>query len=54
MPRYEFICESCKKEFEKVLHITELEKGGIKCPNCGSENVHQEVTAFAAVTPKKS
>jgi putative FmdB family regulatory protein len=54
MPHYVFFCEKCKKEFTVVLHIAELEKGGIKCPECGAENVHQELAEFSAVTSKKS
>jgi putative FmdB family regulatory protein len=54
MPRYEFICEDCKKEFEQTLHVQELEKPKVTCPHCGSERVHQELAAFFAVTSKKS
>ena len=54
MPHYIFYCQACKKEFTQVLHISELEKGGIKCPHCGNEKVEQRVAAFSAVTSKKS
>jgi putative FmdB family regulatory protein len=54
MPHYVFICQECKKEFEKVMHMDELEKEKPACPNCGSRKVEQEVAAFAAVTSKKS
>lgn len=54
MPHYIFYCQACKKEFTQVLHISELEKGGTKCPHCGSEKVEQKVAAFSAVTSKKS
>ena len=54
MPHYIFSCQACRKEFTQVLHISELEKGGIKCPQCGSEKVEQQVAAFSAVTSKKS
>jgi len=54
MPHYIFICEACKKEFTVILHISELEKGGVKCPACGSEKVQQGLAAFSAVTSKKS
>jgi putative FmdB family regulatory protein len=54
MPHYVFFCESCKKEFTVVLHISELEKGGVKCPVCAGEKVRQAVAAFSAVTSKKS
>jgi len=54
MPVYVFLCQECKKEFETVLRMSELEKGGVKCPKCGSEKVEQQVAVFAAVTSKKS
>ena len=54
MPYYIFSCQACEKEFTQVLHVAELEKGGIKCPHCGSEKVEQKVAAFSAVTSKKS
>jgi putative FmdB family regulatory protein len=54
MPQYVYFCETCKKEFTKTLHIAEMEKGGVKCPDCGGEKVHQMVSAFSAVTSKKS
>jgi putative FmdB family regulatory protein len=54
MPRYEFYCEDCKKPFEIILTLAEYEKGHIKCPKCGSREVHQEAAAFFAVTSKKS
>lgn len=54
MPHYLFLCQDCNKEFSQILHISELEKGGIKCPHCGSANVQQRAAAFSAVTSKKS
>jgi putative FmdB family regulatory protein len=54
MPQYVFVCQSCNREFERTLHIAELEKGGIKCPHCGSDQVRQVVAEFSAVTSKKS
>lgn len=54
MPHYIFLCRSCNKEFELVLHMAELEKGGVKCPHCGGADVRQQVSAFSAVTSKKS
>jgi len=54
MPHYVFYCEDCKKEFEVVLHIDELDKKEVKCPDCGSEKVAQHVAAFSAVTSRKS
>jgi putative FmdB family regulatory protein len=54
MPQYEYFCEQCKKPFTKILTIAEYEKGGVKCPKCNSKKVKQQVTAFFAVTSKKS
>ena len=54
MPHYVFLCQDCKAEFTRILHIVELEKGGIVCPHCGSNGVAQKVAAFSAVTSKKS
>jgi putative FmdB family regulatory protein len=54
MPHYVFICRECKKEFEKVLHIDELGSSTVQCPECGSTKVEQAVSAFSAVTSKKS
>jgi len=54
MPRYVFLCQACKKEFTEFLHMEDLDKGGIKCPSCGSDKVEQQIAAFSAVTSKKS
>jgi putative FmdB family regulatory protein len=54
MPVYVFLCQNCKKEFTRILRISEFEKGGIKCPHCGSDNIEQQMATFSAVTSKKS
>jgi putative FmdB family regulatory protein len=54
MCQYVFLCQDCDKEFTKDLHMAELEKGGIVCPHCASKRVTQKVTAFSAVTSRKS
>ena len=54
MSEYMFHCEDCDKEFTRNLHISERDRGTVKCPQCGSERVQQLVTAFSAVTQKKS
>ena len=33
MPRYEFLCEKCKKPFELIMTIAEREKAKPKCPD---------------------
>lgn len=54
MPRYVFLCQECRKEFEKAMHMDELDEAKIQCPHCGSAKVEQAVAAFSAVTSKKS
>ena len=54
MPVYDYYCEACQKEFETALTLHEHDEEKIKCPLCGSKNVHQLATAFTAVTSKKS
>jgi putative FmdB family regulatory protein len=54
MPHYIFICKDCHKEFEKILHIDELGKTPVECPDCKGTKTEQAVAAFSAVTSKKS
>ncbi len=54
MPQNNFLCRACKKEFSKILTLSEHEKGRIACPHCGSKDVEQRWAAFYAVTSKKS
>lgn len=54
MPVYDYICKDCHTTFEEVLTLSEHNREKTKCPNCGSENVEQEATAFFAVTERKS
>ena len=54
MPQYVFHCQECGKEFTAFMHITDLDEHKAQCPHCGSRKVEQLVTAFSAVTSKKS
>jgi putative FmdB family regulatory protein len=54
MSQYVFHCRDCKKEFTRTLHLSERESTKVVCPRCGSKRVEQLVTAFSAVTSKKS
>jgi len=54
MSQYVFLGQDCNKEFTQILHIADLEKGGVTCPHCGGKRATQVVAAFSAVTSKKS
>jgi putative FmdB family regulatory protein len=54
MPQYNFLCLACKKEFSKILTISEHEKGGIFCPHCKSKDIEQRWAAFGITSaPEK-
>jgi len=36
MPLYEYFCDKCQKEVSLTLSMSEREKGGAKCPQCGA------------------
>ena len=52
--QYVFLCQDCNEEFTQILHMADLDKGGVACPHCGSKQVTQAVATFSAVTSKKS
>jgi putative FmdB family regulatory protein len=45
MPIYEYVCDECKAEYEKLV----LAKGErVSCPKCGSGRKTQQLSTFAA------
>jgi len=54
MSNYVFFCLDCNREFTRHLLMSEFEKGGVTCPNCGGTHINLRVEAFSAVTSKKS
>lgn len=54
MSQYQFHCEDCNQEFTQALRMSDVDKAGVTCPQCGGTRVHQLVAAFTAVTSKKS
>ncbi|HKR83809.1 MAG TPA: zinc ribbon domain-containing protein, partial [Terriglobales bacterium] len=54
MPVYDYVCQDCKKTFERILTLHEHDNKEMRCPECGSKNIEQEAAAFYAVTSKKS
>ncbi|PYX79494.1 MAG: hypothetical protein DMG70_27555 [Acidobacteria bacterium] len=43
MQEYDFLCHSCDRFFSKRLTLVEYEEAEITCPNCGSDDVEQQV-----------
>jgi putative FmdB family regulatory protein len=54
MPKYEFMCESCKKSFEVVLTAAERAAANVQCPTCGRGEVTPQMAIFTAKTSRKS
>jgi len=54
MPHYELFCHDCKKLFSKTPSPAEYEEGDVVCPQCGSEEVEQCISAFHPVSSKDS
>jgi putative FmdB family regulatory protein len=54
MPRYEFLCEKCKKPFELIMTISEREKTKPTCPKCKGTKIVPQFGGFMAQTAKKS
>lgn len=54
MPRYEFLCETCKKVFELIMTIAERGTAKVKCPTCKGRKIVPQFGGFMARTSKKS
>ena len=46
MPIYEFTCEECGKEFERLVFGSDQD--AVKCPACGSDRTRREFSVFAS------
>ena len=44
MPIFEFHCESCKEDFERIVLNTNTK---VKCPHCESGKVKKKLSAFS-------
>ena len=54
MPKYEFMCESCKKSFEVALTVADRAAANVQCPTCGRGEVTPQMAIFTAKTSRKS
>ena len=46
MPIFEFKCDSCGKEFEKIVFSSG--KDSVTCPACNSGETHRILSVFAS------
>ncbi len=54
MPRYEFLCEKCRKPIELIMTISDREKVKPKCPTRKGTKVAPRFSSFVVQTRKKS
>ena len=54
MPRYDFMCEKCKKPFEATMTISERATARVQCPTCHGTEVTPQLGSFMTQTSKKS
>jgi len=47
MPIYEYRCEDCGTQFEKLVRRMS-ETPDVECPSCGERHVKQELSVFSA------
>jgi len=47
MPIYEYICDDCKNEFEKIVINKQQE---ISCPRCSSKRATIQLSVFSSAT----
>jgi len=54
MPLYEYYCEKCKREVTLTMTMSERDKGGAACPDCGSRSLRPLVGTVFTQTSRKS
>ena len=54
MPLYEYYCVGCQHEVTIPMTISQHEKGGLTCPECGGTELRQLVGTFFSKTSRKS
>jgi putative FmdB family regulatory protein len=47
MPLYEYYCEDCGEEFEKIVRFSEADLTQT-CPNCGAARTYKKISAVAS------
>ena len=48
MPIYEYHCNECGKEFEKLVSFSDPNANSPDCPECQSTNTHKRVSTVAS------
>jgi putative FmdB family regulatory protein len=54
MPQYEYFCDGCNKEVTLSMSMSQHDKGGAACPNCGGGSLRPLVGNFFSRTSRTS
>ena len=54
MPLYEYFCDKCRREVTIPMSISQHEKGGAACPECGAKKLRPLLGSFFSKTSRKS
>jgi putative FmdB family regulatory protein len=46
MPLYEYHCQACGEDFEKMVRFSEMDNTQ-ECPHCQSQETHKKLSTFA-------
>jgi len=46
MPIYEYQCQACGKDFERLFFAGD-DEGQIACPHCGAKKCRRQMSAFS-------
>jgi len=52
MPIFEYKCVDCGTKFEKLIRNSDT--NGLACPSCGTKELTQELSTFAAQSGSRS
>lgn len=47
MPIYEYVCNECGSEFERMVRFSEADRPQ-ECPRCGSDQTHKQISTIAS------
>ena len=54
MPLYEYYCDKCKREVTLTMTMSQHDKGGAACPDCGSRGLRPLIGTVFTQTSRKS
>jgi putative FmdB family regulatory protein len=49
MPIYEYHCEDCGQDFEKLVRFSDPKINTPECPGCQSDNTHKRLSVIASL-----